>query len=198
MVPLGGNDRSQSFLLEPVEQAPDFGAQDTWVWQIAEERFNGVQDDSLRPDPLDCVGNSNEEALKVILAGFPQFAAGDGHVVHEQFLVRHQPVQVETERSDILGQIRDRFLERHKHAGFAVLGSASNQELQSEQRLSGTGASTDKSGTTAWQPSPRDFVQTLDSGGCFRQRFGRWLACFLLLSHLFRSLPGAIYGGARR
>jgi hypothetical protein len=71
MVPLGGDDRGQAFLLEPVEQAADFGAQDTWVWQILEERFNGVQYDSARPNPLDCVGNSNEEALEVILAGFP-------------------------------------------------------------------------------------------------------------------------------
>src|SRR6202790_4056466 len=86
-VPLGGNDRGQSFLLEPVEQAADFGAQDTWVWQIAEERFNGVQDDSPRPDPLGCIGNSNEEALEVILAGFPKLASRDGHVVYEQFLV---------------------------------------------------------------------------------------------------------------
>src|ERR1700688_1848301 len=97
---------------------------------------------------------------------------GEGYVVHEQFLVRHQSVQVETQRSDILRQVWDRFLERHEYARFAVLGSAANQELQPEQCLSGTGASTDKSGTATWQPSPRDFVQTLDTGGCFRQRVG--------------------------
>src|ERR1035441_10860669 len=65
LVPLGGNDRGQSFLLEPVEQAADFGAHDAWVGQFAEERFNGVQHDSPRAHPLDCVGNSYEEALEV-------------------------------------------------------------------------------------------------------------------------------------
>src|ERR1017187_7689147 len=86
-VPLGGNDRGQSFLLEPVEQAADFGAQDTWVWHLAEERFNGVQDDSSRPDPLDSVGNSNEEAIEIVLPGFRNFASRNVHVVNEQLLL---------------------------------------------------------------------------------------------------------------
>src|ERR1035437_9820492 len=202
--PLGGNDRGQSFLLEPVEQAVDFGAQDTWVWQLAEERFNGVQHDSPRPDLLDSVGNSNEEAIEVILAGFRNLASRDGHVVQEQLLLRHQPVQVETQRSDIRGQVRDRLLERHEHAGFVVLCGAPNQELQSEQCLSGTGASTDQSGTPGWQPSPRDFVQTLDSGAYFRQRLERlkglkglrrWLAAFLLLCHSPRDFVQTLDSG---
>ena len=54
-VALGGNDGGQSFLLKPAEQAPDFGAQDTVVWQLAEERFNGVH---------------NEETIEVVLASF--------------------------------------------------------------------------------------------------------------------------------
>src|ERR1035441_9791345 len=82
--------------------------------------------------------------------------------------LRHQPVQVEPQRSDILGQVWDRFLERHEHAGLAELGSAPNQELQSEQCLSGTGASTDKSGAAAWQPSPRGFVPSPDASRCPR------------------------------
>jgi hypothetical protein len=137
-------------------------------------RFQGVQDDSPRPHPLDCVGNSNEETLEVILAGFPKFAACDGNMVDEQFLFRHQPVQVEPQRSDILGQVGDRFLERYEHAGFAELGSAPNQELQAEQRLSGSGTATDESRAAPWQPSPRDFIQTLDASGCFRQRVESW------------------------
>src|ERR1017187_7882705 len=60
------------------------------TWQFADERFNGVQDDSPRSHPVDCVGNSNEETLEVILAGFPKLASPDGHLVHEQFLLRHQ------------------------------------------------------------------------------------------------------------
>src|ERR1700675_2979442 len=60
-----------------------------------------------RPNPLDCVGNSNEEAIEVVLAGFPKLASRDGHVVHEEFLVRNEPVQVETQRSDILSQVWD-------------------------------------------------------------------------------------------
>ncbi len=110
LVALGGDDGGQSFLLEPVEQAADFGAHDPWVWQLAEQRFNGVQHDSPRSHPFDCVGNSNEEALEVILSGFPKLAPRDGHLIYEQFLVRHQPVKVEPQRSDILSQVRDRFL----------------------------------------------------------------------------------------
>src|ERR1700674_4340554 len=184
-VPLGGNDRGQSFLLEPVEQAADFGAQDTWVWHLAEERFNGVQDDSPCPNLLDSVGNSDEEAIEIILPGFRNLAPRDVHVVQEQFLIGHQAIQVETQRSGVLGQVRDRFLERHEHAGFVVLCGAPNQELQSEQCLSGTGASADKSGAPGWQSSPRDFVKPLDSGRSFRQRFDSCLNVFLLLVHLF-------------
>jgi len=151
-----------------------------------------------RPHPLDCVGNSNEKALEVILAGFPQLASRDGHVVDEQFLFRHQPVQVKPQRGDIFGQVWDRFLERHEHARFAELCSAPNQEFQSEQCLSGTGASTDKSGAAAWQPSSRDFVQTLDAGGCFRQRvveggpdFFFCAICFFLASVELRRVGSA-------
>ena len=50
-IPLGGNDGGQSFLLEPVEQAADFSTEDPWIWQLAEERFDGIQDDSFRSDP---------------------------------------------------------------------------------------------------------------------------------------------------
>ncbi len=174
-VPLGGDDRGQSFLLEPVEQAADFGAQDTRVRHLAEERFNRVEDDSLRANPLDSVGNSNEEAIEVILAGFRNLASRDVHVVQEQLLLGHQVVQVETQRGGVLGQVRDRFLERHEHARFVVLCGASNQELQSEQRLSGTGASADQSGTPGWQPSTRDFVQPLDSGRRLSAVFWRLL-----------------------
>ena len=160
-VSLSGRSRSavmtvvSPLLLEPAEQAADFGAQDARVRQLAEERFDRVQDDALRPDPLDRVGNANEEAVEVVLAGFRNLAARDVHVVQEQLLVRHQPVQVETERRGVLGQVRDRFLERHEHAGFVVLGGAPNQELQSEQRLSGTGAAADQRGTPAWATLPR-------------------------------------------
>src|ERR1700720_519230 len=70
LVPLGSNNRGQSSLFEPIEEAADFGAEDRWVGQIAEERLNGVQDNSPRPNPLDGIGNSYEEALEVILAGF--------------------------------------------------------------------------------------------------------------------------------
>src|SRR5688572_28317139 len=81
LVALGGYDRSQSFLPEPFEQTADFGAQDTVVWQLPEEHFDGVQDDSPGFDLLDSVSQSNEETVEVILAGFLNLGSIDMHVV---------------------------------------------------------------------------------------------------------------------
>ena len=71
-VPLGGDDRGQALLLQPAEQPADFGAQDAGVGQLAEERFKRVEDDALRANPLDGVGNSNEETIEVVLPGLGQ------------------------------------------------------------------------------------------------------------------------------
>ena len=192
-VTLGRDDGRQALLLEPAEQAPDLGAQDARVRQFSEEGLDGVQHDALRPDLLHGIGDANEEAVEVVLPGFRNLDSRDEHVVEEQLLLGHQRRQVEPERCGVDGQVGNRFLERHEHAGFAVLRGASNQKLEAEHRLAGTGAAADQSRAPLRQPSSGDFVQTLNAGERLPQRLRRRSPCSFPGCHLFHARAGVLF-----
>ncbi len=83
----------------------------------------------------DGVGDANEQAIKVVLAGFRDLIARNVHVVQEQLLFFHELVQVEPKRRHVHRQIGQRFLERDEHAGLIELRGAAHQELESKQGL---------------------------------------------------------------
>ena len=141
-----GDDRRHALLLEPTEQPPQFGPQDGRVREAGEQGFNRVQDDPLGPNRVDGVPETNEQAFQVILACLLDLAPLDANVIQREFLLAHQFVQVEAQRTDVFRQFFGRLLEGHQYAGLVELRRSAYQELDAQHRLSAAGAAADQGG----------------------------------------------------
>ncbi len=86
VAPLGGDDGRDALILEPAEEAAEFGPQDARIAQAAKERFDGVQDHALRPDRVDRTPQPDEKPFEVVFARLLDLAPLDAHVVDRQFL----------------------------------------------------------------------------------------------------------------
>ena len=94
-----------------------------------------VQHDALRSDRLTASADADEEAVEVVFPGFLDLGSRDEHVVEEQFFSATSVVRSNPSDAALTVRSRNRFLERHEDAGFAVLSGAPNQELEAEHRL---------------------------------------------------------------
>jgi len=61
---LAGDDRGDLLVLEPAEEAAEFGPKDRLVGEAGEERLDGVEHDALRLDAVDRGSQPDEEALQ--------------------------------------------------------------------------------------------------------------------------------------
>jgi hypothetical protein len=75
--------------------------------------------------------------------------------------------QVESERGDVLSQFLLILLEGHEQARFCELGRASHEKFHAEERFPATGATGDKTATTARQSAAGDFIETGNAGRRF-------------------------------
>ena len=166
---LGGDDGGHAFVLEPAEEPAQLGAQDGFVGQAGEQRFQRVQHHALGADGINRVIEPDEQPFQVILAGLLDFTALDVDVFEHNFFAPDQARQIESERRDVGLQLRVRLLEGHEHARLAELRRAAHEEFRGEQRLAATRAAADQRGPSARQSAAGDFVETLDARGTFGQ-----------------------------
>ncbi len=171
---LAGDHRGDAAILEPAEQAAQFGAQHGVVGQSGEQGLDGVEHHTLRADGVDRMAEADEQAFEVVLARLLDLVALDVHVVDGDLLLLAQLVQVDAQRAQVLRQLLGVLLEHHEDARFAVVDGAMHQELGGQHRLAGAGGAADQGRTTERQAAFGDFVQALDAGARLgqRRRFG--------------------------
>src|SRR6202011_2970319 len=95
------DDGRDALVLEPAEQAAQFRTQDRGIRETREKRFDGVERYAFGADRIDGVRQSNEQALKVVLAGLLDLAALHGDEVDGQKAPADEVIQVETQRRDV-------------------------------------------------------------------------------------------------
>ena len=136
----------------------------------------------LAPTVFDRVLEPNEQAFEVIFAGLLDLGALDVHVIDEELLLGDEAREIESERGHVRRDFLRGLLEEDGHPGLVVLGGSPDQELDPEQRLAGSGASTDQGRATAGQASAGEIIEPCDPGGCLGDSFGRsapgWLGLF--------------------
>ena len=178
-------DRRNLLVLEPAEQPPQLRAEDRGVVQPAKEGLDRVQHNALGADRINGVAQPDEEAFEVILAGLLDLAPLDVDVVHQEFVLADQLLQVEAEGADVLGQVLGRLLKGHEDTGLAELGRAANEELRREQSLSATRAAAHERGTAARQTAAGDFIESLDAGRSLGERTALPVAAYCAFAHQF-------------
>ena len=166
---LGGDDGGHAFVLEPAEEPAQLGAQDGFVGQAGEQRFERVQHHALGADGINREVQPDEQPFQVVLAGLRDFTALDVHVVEHDLFAPDQAREVKSERGDVGLQLRFRLLEGHKHARLVELHRAAHEEFHGQQRLAATRAAADQGGPPSRHPAAGDFVETLDAGGALGQ-----------------------------
>ena len=138
-------------LLEPAEQAPQFGPQYRFVFEAGEQRLDAVEEHAFGADRIHGMAEADEEGLQVVLAGLLDQAPLEVDVIDRQLLLRDQRGHVEPERGDVGGEFVGGFLEGETDAGLVEFRGAADEEFHAEQRLAAAGAAADEGGPSAWE-----------------------------------------------
>src|SRR5687767_12463 len=75
------DDRCHTLVLKPAEQALQLSADDRMVWQRSKEHLDGIQDDALGTNAVDCMPKTNEESLQVVFSRLCDLTAFDLNVI---------------------------------------------------------------------------------------------------------------------
>jgi len=164
-----GDDSAYPLFLQPAEQALQLGAQDGMVWQGGKKELDRIKRDPFGANCIDGVAEADEKPIQVVIPGFLDLTTIDLDVINDQLLLFDKFFQIKSQGGYILGQFVEVFLEGHKDTGLIILCSAIDQELDGEERLATTRAAGNQGRPAFGQTAAGDFVQTLDSGGGFRQ-----------------------------
>ncbi len=89
--------------------------------------------------------------------------------MHDQQLVPLERVEVEAQRGDVGAHLFCRLLKGDQHAWLAMLPGASDEEMQPQQRLSGTRAARNQRRPAMGQPAPGNLVESPDPRRGLRQ-----------------------------
>ena len=71
------------------------------IWQARKERLERVENDTFCSNRVDGVPEPNEQAVKVVFAGFLDLAAFDTDVIELHLCFSYKLVEVETQGTDI-------------------------------------------------------------------------------------------------
>ncbi|HET7827054.1 MAG TPA: hypothetical protein VFK90_17085 [Anaeromyxobacter sp.] len=126
---LAREHHGQPAILQPPEEPAQLGPQHGEVRQPSEQGLDRVEGDPLRADGVDGVLQPDEEPGQIVLAGLLDLAPLDADVVDRELPLRLQPADVEPERRHVRGEVRLALLERHEHAGLAVIERTADEEL---------------------------------------------------------------------
>ena len=160
---LSGDYRGDALLLQPAEEAAQFGAQDQLVGEPREQRLHRVQHHPFGSDGVDGVPQADEEALEVVLASLFDVAALDIDELHGQQLFILQLQQIETQGGHVFCQFLRGFLKGHEDAGLVVIDGPPHHELHGQQGLAAAGAAAHQGGPPPGQAAAGDLVQALDA-----------------------------------
>ena len=112
---------------------------------------------------------SNEQSFQIELAGFLNLAALDPHIIHEQFFLPDQLIEIEPQRSHVSRKFFLRLLESNENSRLIELARPAHQEFRREQRLTATRTATNQRGPALRQAAPCNFIKAGYPCGCLRQ-----------------------------
>jgi hypothetical protein len=125
----------------------------------------------LRPD-IDIQqisAESYEQSFQVVIAGFINFAPLNPNEIDGYLPLFDKFIQIETEGTNVLSQLRCGFLERHENARFVVVGSPADEKLRRQQSLAGACAAANQCGSAPGKSSTGDLVESLNACPGLRQ-----------------------------
>ena len=108
---LGGNDRGQLAVLEPIEEPPQFGSDDGFIGNASKQRINRVEHDTPCTHPLHRVIKSNEQSLEIVIAGLMHRLAINRDIVGGKHVALFELGQIETKRGHVHAQVANPFIE---------------------------------------------------------------------------------------
>ena len=153
------DDGGDALVLQPAKEPVQLRAQDLLVGEAGEEYLERVEEDALGADGVDGVGEADEETVQVVVARLLDLRAVEEDVVDDELLLLDESRQVEAERRHVGRQLVPPLLEGEDGARLAVLGRATDEELEPEDGLAAAGAAADKRGTTAGQATGGELVE---------------------------------------
>src|SRR6185312_6562193 len=165
---LAGDECGDTALLEPAEEAAQFGAQDRLVREAGEQSLERIENDALGARLVDRVAETDEQTLEIVFTGFFDLAAFDADMIDRQFLRCNQPGHVESQRGDIVRKILGCLLEADEDAWLAEASRAVHQEGHAQQRLAAAGGAANQRRPASRESAEQDVVETGDS----RRRLG--------------------------
>src|SRR5262249_42745763 len=125
-------------------------------------------------DGINGMPQADEETFEVVLAGFVDLASLDMDVVDQDFFLSDKLIQVETERTDVPGQILGRLFKSQEDAGFPELGGPAHEEFGGEQSLAASGAAAHQRRAAARQTAAGDFIKAGNAGWRLREGSILW------------------------
>ena len=170
---LRGDHGRQVSLLQPAKQAAQFGAQDALIGETGEQRLERVQANTFRPNGVHRVLQTDEQSLEIVIPRLLNLARLDIHVVEEKLLAFDQIFQIEAQRGNIPLHFLRRLFKCHQDARLIKLLSSTNQEFHAQHGLAAAGSSANDGRSPSRQATPADFVESVDSRRCLRQRGDR-------------------------
>ncbi len=177
-----GDDGGELSFLEPSEQAPQFGAQNRFIFEPGEQSLDAVEEHPFGSDRIHGMTEPDEQRLQVVLAGLLDQAPFEIDVIDGQLLLRDQGGQVEPERGHIAGEFLGGFFKRDADARLAEFRCSADQEFHAEQRLAATGAAADQSGPSSRKTAQRDLIESVNSGRAFWEAGGKDFRLLSLMS----------------
>ena len=164
IAPLARDHGGDAPILEPGEQAAQFGAQYGRVRERSEEGLDCVDDDSFGTDRVDRRAEPKKQSLEIPVPSLFDLSRKYVDVVDHELTVRLELRQIETHRRDVGDEVAGGLLECHEHPRFAELGDPTDEELHREERLAATSRATDERRSPAGQTAPRHLVESADTG----------------------------------
>ncbi len=170
--PFRRDDGRDAAILQPLEQAPQLGAQHGAIAKSREQRLQRIENHPLRADLVDGIGKTDEQPFEIVLAALRDLAPLDPDVVDQQLLLADERGQIVAERTHIGRQILGALFEAHDYARFIEACGAIHQERQGEERLPTACGAGDQRRTARRKPAERNFVQTCNARRRLAQLFG--------------------------
>ena len=145
---LGGYDRRELSVLEPIEQASQLGSDNGFIGNARKQRVDRVEHDATRAYAFHRVIEADKQGLEIVLTGLMHLLPLNFDVVGREQAAFFKAGQIKAKRGDVHAEIVNPFVERNQEARLPVVDRAAHKEGGRKQGLAATGAAAHKRGST--------------------------------------------------
>jgi hypothetical protein len=97
--------------------------------------------------------------FEIVVAALLDLVGVHVDVVDEELVVSNQAIQIEAQRSNVLGEVLRRLLKRDEDPRLSLLHRSADEELHREKRLPAPRAATNQGWPARRKASPGDLIQ---------------------------------------